>query len=447
MKLSAALLAGSLAANAVLIGAFALRPASAPPLIRALFLHPPSATAGSPQRSPRSLGANENLAAVSAPPALLWSALPTDDLRRLITELQADGFPPRAIRAVVEELLDNRYQPRLRAFTDVDPATPYWKTAPLLLDQHLSEYLRLTAEYSKARRDLLAPLSPRDDSDVTSTERWSYGNLSAGKIDAINQIEHDYAEMTWQLRVAGKGIRLPEDQEADDLLDREKQADLASVLTPEELEGYDLRKSKVTSRLRPALTAFQASEAEFHTIYGIEDSLSDALFPATAPSSAEAARQQLQAEQQAAGQLRAALGDARYEDFMRSNDISYRQLLRLEQQENLPAGAVTQAYALRDTVAAQSNRIFDDASLSNEQKRVALQTLAQDTRTQLMNTLGPKAGPGYLEAVKWIGEIERGEAMSFAPTLASGITYRYRVLPPSASSDGPSARPIAPATK
>ena len=78
---------------------------------------------------------------------------------------------------------------------------------------------------------------------------------------------------------------------------------------------------------------------------------------------------------------------------------------------------------LRDDVARESNRIFDDAALTPDQKRAALQTLAQTTRTQITAALGPVSGPAYLKLVdnSWLAAVERGSAVSFN-TGVSGMT-------------------------
>lgn len=430
MKFPAVLLAVSLAANIALVGVFAFRPAFAPPLIQDIFSRDAS-TAGAPSSVPDR--ETKPAASEATKPAPLWSTLRTDDLPGLIAQLQAAGFPLRAIRAVVQGILATRYESRLRDLSRGDPSAPYWKATPTLgMDaQRMAEYSRLSSEYSKAVRDLLGAFNSRDDGDLTSAQRRRYGDISLGKIDAVSQIERDYSDMTSQLRAAMNGITLPEDKEKLALLDKEKQADLAEVLSPEELEGFNMRNSTITMRLRPTLTLFNPSEAEFRAIYRIEDSASDAIYPTTPVASQEAMQQRQTAQQQAADQIKAALGDQRYAEFVRSNDREYQQLAQLEQRENLAPGTAAQAYTLRDDLSQQSNQIFNDASLNTEQKRAALQALAQNTRTQILSTLGPTAGEAYLKtAASWLGNVERGGAVTFVPMLTGGTSTRTRSLPP-----------------
>ena len=148
------------------------------------------------------------------------------------------------------------------------------------------------------------------------------------------------------------------------------------------------------------------------------------------------------------------LGDARFADYTRETIYDYQQLKRLTERANLPVEIANRAYALRDTIAQQSNRIFDDASLADEQKRTALQSLAQEVRAQLLATLGQVVGPAYVKTVdnQWLNNVERGAAVKFtgiSMTTSNGnavISFGggpdFRNLPRS----GPPSRPdtIAP---
>ena len=139
-----------------------------------------------------------------------------------------------------------------------------------------------------------------------------------------------------------------------------------------------------------------------------------------------------------AGQLTATLGEARYVEYARASDREYQTITRLAQQANLPATVAVQTYDLRAQASKESNRIFSDTALSTDQKRAALQTLAQSTRTQLSATLGAEVGGTYLKvAESWLSRIERGSAVTF--TEGGGTSSRSL----------PTVRPTtpAPATK
>jgi len=410
MKVSPLLLAGSLAANAALCAALAWQPTLAPPALRPfLFRHFSFGDAGPATPAP---------VARRAPPehSKLWTALANDDLATLIARLRAAGFPPAVIREIIRANVSARYSARLRALTDPDPDTPFWRLPSQFATAGAStkrneEINQLQRERAKLLRDLLAG-DLFATGDVTAAQRRQFGDLPRPKIDQLQRVEDDYAEMNAAVRSAMNGIMLPEDRDKLALLNREKQADLAAILTPEELADYTMRSSPITAILRTRLGAFDPTEDEYRAIFRVQQSLNDQ-FPSgslvTDFESRQAAQKQLEA------QLQSTLGDARYADYSRATNREFQQLSRLAERANLPAETAVQAFGARDSVAQESNRIFNDAALSYDDKKAALQSLAQNTRAQLLATLGPTAGAAYVKiADSWLTNVERGNAVTFA---------------------------------
>ena len=415
------LIAISLALNLTLVATFTFRPKLAPPAFQDFFsrhgfsrsVETTSAKATT-QRAP---------ASVSARP--LWTTLASDNPATLVARLRAAGFPASLIRALVTSELQARYLARMRALVEPDPATPFWKStnSAILNSRRNEELMRIQQESSRLLRELF-----KDEffasSDVSAAQRRQFGDLPPGKIDQLQRIEEDYMEMNRTLSATTKGVILPEDREKMALLAREKRADLEAVLSPAELAEYTMRSSPITSMLGRQLGGFDASEAEFRAIFHVQQSLNEQ-FPMNISGGSISStndEQRRTAQQQLEQQLKATLGDARYADYVRETDREFQQLNQIAQRDNLPASATAQAYHFRETVAQESNRIFDDPSLDASQKRAALQTLAQNARAQLLVTLGPTSGPAYVKvAEQWLGNIERGGAVSFK-TGTGGMT-------------------------
>ncbi len=392
MKLPALLTAGSLAANAVLLGLLFARPTLAPPAVRKYF------TLGAAEEAPTA----KPRAAQPAPPPKLWAALGSDDLPTLIARLRAAGFPASVIRQIVSMNLSARYDARMRAIFEPDPNVPFWKQqSPYALSgsKRMEDYAALQRERSKLMRDLFS-----DEffatADVSASQRRQYGNLSRAKIDLVSRIEDDYGEMTSAVRSATNGIALPEDREKLALLNREKHADLAAILTPDELADYELRSSPITSMLRSRFNNFTPTESEFRAIFQMQQAMNDR-FPYTGGAMND--YQQRQDYMKTLNdQLKGSLGDARYGEFMRETSNEYQTLSRLAQRDSLPTDTAIRAYNVRDSVAQESNR-------------AALQTLAQNARAQIVTLLGPAAGQSYVKMIdnQWLGQVERGSAVSF----------------------------------
>ena len=412
MKPSAVILAASFAANVALVAVFVARPTLAPPVARDFLARHfgPSAPAPAPV-------APAAAPAKTAPRAPLWSALESGgDYPALIARLRAAGFPAAVIRQIIQAELGARYDARNRALQESDPATPFWKLKPSFFtmdDKRLIEMQQLGRERAKILRELFAdPFFATDD--VSIAQRRQFGNLSRTQIDQLQRIEEDYQEMMEQVRAGTGGIQLPEDREKLALLAREKRTDLAAVLAPAELEDYQMRTSQTTMMLRSRLGSFDASEAEFRALYRAQAALNEK-FAGTHIQSIGMDQARREAAQQAFnGAVRAAFGEARFADYLRETDRDYQVLARLAQRENLPRDTVLQAFQLRDHVARESHRIMDDTALATEQKRSALQLLAQNTRLQVTTALGPTAGPSFVRTIdQWLNTVERGAAVKF----------------------------------
>jgi hypothetical protein len=262
--------------------------------------------------------------------------------------------------------------------------------------------------------------------DPTTEQRRQFGDLSKSKIDLVQRINDDYAEMLSQVRAATNGITLPEDRAKMALLEREKHADLAAILTPQELEDYEMRNSPITSRLRSACSLMNATEDEFRTIYRLQQQFNDQLNPTGGIFTSDMVKQRDDAQTQIAAQLKSAFGEARTAEFLRAQEYEFQSLAQLVQRENLPLDAAVRAYDLRTTTSEESGRIFDDKNLTTDQKRAAMQALAQNTKVQLIGTLGPNAGAAYASSATWLQAIEKGVSIRFA-----GTTTYLRSLPPS----------------
>ena len=446
MKLSAFLFTASLAANASLLVLFALRPALAPPALRDYFLTDAERAAAANEETRASHARTAAAAkAAAAQSAGVWSNLQggTTDLKTLITRLRAAGFSPVVIRAIVNARLEATFSARMSELVGaVD--VPFWKPEPFSSYNNPKFYETQSQIYrdrAKALREVLG-----DDyfagsaGDATAAQRRQYGDLPKAKIDLVQRIADDYTEMISQVKAATNGITLPEDREKLALLEREKKADLAAILTPAELEDYEMRHSNITSRLRTPLTLLNASEEEFRAIYRLNQPFAELLYPTSLGGSttitSEISRQRNEAQKQLADQLKATLGEARAADYARATNHEYQNLYRLAQRENITTDAVNRAYDLRAAVLQESVRIHD-AKLDAPARTAALQALVVDTKAKLIGGLGSTVADAYVKNLSWLNAIERGYAIRLN---SDGVGTTYLSPPPSRPST-PSSTP------
>lgn len=415
MKLFAFLLAGSVAGNVALLAAFVSRPSLAPPAVRSLFVREP-APAPAEARPVR-----------TAPPAsradtarAFWARFRNAPLADLVGWLRDAGYPPAVIRAIADAEINERFRPRIEEIRRELNETPYWRGDPSHFTgtADLVERMnQLSRERARALRELLgADALAFAGTDPTEAQRQRFGNLPAGKIEMVQRITDDYADITAQIRTSMQGIVLPEDRAKFELLEREKRADLAAILTPGELAEHEMRTSPITMRLRTAFTIMDATADEFRQIYAAYEAHRDTLFP---PSTGgviflrtETEDPRRAANEQIAAQLQQTLGAERYAHYQRANDRDFQQLYQLTRSAAVPYETLVRAHDTRQTAAAASMQIFNDPTLGTDQKRDALKALADRTRTQLLSTLGPGAGPAYTDSSRWLTGLAQGRAFT-----------------------------------
>ena len=445
MKPTVPLFAASLIANAALIGLLLVRPAFVPATIRDFFTSDASRAAATvaaqSERARAAARAKAQAEREAATQARLWSRLDSTDLPSLIARLRAAGFPASIIRSIVNARVEARFHSRIAGLTHESLTTPFWKSEPLGTP-NITRVLESLAEISRERIQLRRQLFgdeffTRDQTAASESRRAIYGDLPSAKVNLIEQINRDYAEMEQQIRNASQGILLPEDREKLAFLQSERRRDLAAVLSPAELEDHLMRTSPITSRFRPALTVMDATEAEFRALYQIHLPYADVLFPGFGGSSVTTMEMLLKRRELQNAlfvQASAALGESRAKEFFRAGITEYRQLTRLAERDNLPPDTATRVFDVRDQAASESKRIYENRALSVEEKRAALQALAQTTSNQLLVTLGSNAGQQYLKSATWLPAIANGAMVTFAPE--GGWGSRSVSPPPAAKAKG-----------
>jgi hypothetical protein len=360
-----------------------------------------------------------------------WDGVATDDLRVLTTRLRDLGLPAGTIREIIRARINARFAARLNALTAPDPNTPFWRTPRngfALGSEEMAEYTRLQHERSALLRDLLKnPFF--GEAAVSIEQRRRFGDMPTGKIEQVQRIEDDYAEMNAAIAAGMHGILLPEDREKLALLEREKRADLAALLNPTELTDYQMRASPLTAELSKTLGGFAATDAEFRAIYAANQAMAERIsVPGTVPTTP----QMIAASRELAEQLKTSLGEARYGDYLRETNPEFQQLSRVAESANIPAENVLRAYNLHDTVTRESNRIDQDTTLTPEQKRAALQAVASNVRTEMNALFGP-ASADAARATSWLNLLERGYGVSFDPGGFGGAVSTgpgmYRIRP------------------
>lgn len=388
MKLPTLLLSASAAANLCLAAL--------------LFSHRSGASASTTEEvptSPIAVGSSGASAATSAD----RPADPAVDDATYVAQLRADGFPPPIIRTLIYARLEQRYAERIRSLRDKAENT-YWRSSNMG-----GFYGNLTPEERAASRamhkqmsaEVKALLGDGDEAlhpwEKDRRER-TMGNLSSEKVRQIEAINTDYNEMSALARDRSKGVLLKADKERLRLLEKEKRADLAAVLTPEELVEYDLRGSPTASSVRSRLRNFEPTEAEYRALTSLylEIDLKYGM-PSYLTAQDQALRQA--EEKNLPGKIQAVLSPERYAEYKIVTDGAYRETTSFLTSANLDPKLARDVLGVKQDLVRRADAIRDDAALTAEQKNVQLAALGKEADTRLTATLGDSKFAAYKKSI------------------------------------------------
>lgn len=309
-----------------------------------------------------------------------------------VQKLRDLGFSPKAIRALVRAQIDAQFRERELALTKRS-SKEFWKRNYGFNQETYTARQGLAREKEAALKKLLGA----DYASDVSRPDIRLANLSPAKAQRIQALEEDYSEMSMAIRGNGFGsVQFPEDKEKLAYLEKEKRAELVQLLSPDELFEYDLRTSNVASSLRRSMAAFEPTEQEFREIFKLTQANSTALGYGSNEYSAELRQARQKAQENVDQQIKALLGDARFQAYQQANDPDYRRFYQIASRLQLPREAAGQAQAIKISIEDQRTKIQRDPEFKDPAKRAsALQALSEKAEAELKPVLGAEGFEAY----------------------------------------------------
>jgi hypothetical protein len=393
MKLLVALvLLGSLTLNAVWWTRTDTLPPSAPA--------PVAMDSNLPEQPSRTAQAHstETVSPSNAIP-LKWAELPAGDLQALAKALNDLGVPAHVVRGIAAYYLAQEYRAKREELNARMGAYRYWENTMYAgPDQAaLRAEMRNLAREQNERLNALAGTSDHFFDPISLVYmRQRYGNLPPDKVTQLQAIEADYSELTNQIRQASQGLTLPEDREALALLETERRKDFAAILTPEELEEFDLRASNTAQQLRRNLDAMQPTEEEFRLIHGLQRAFDEKYSSNSVGRNSRAFVTERQAaERDMVAAVKAALGPERGSEYEKSRDYAYVHAHSVAKGLGLPKDTGDRLWNLQRDAFQQFNRVGNDSALAPTERRQRQLEYVQSLRTAIAAEIGAENLPSY----------------------------------------------------
>ena len=240
----------------------------------------------------------------------------------------------------------------------------------------------LKKERERALVDLLGSTIISDFRDITGeftplNTRLDY--LPEKKRDAVTDLEIRYRDAEQEVYFKAHGLSLPEDEKQRAELKQKMKAELASILSPEELRQYDLKTSDVAWKVRNEIEFFPVGDAEFSKLYDYRVALERLKDEGRSPSAFQEAKNELDQR------LKSQLGENGYAQYLRSQDPGYRSAFQIAQRLELPASTADQVFELKARFELEKSAMI---SRANENTPAARQALKNDAETKLTELLG-----------------------------------------------------------
>ncbi|HEU5080771.1 MAG TPA: hypothetical protein VFT72_16280 [Opitutaceae bacterium] len=339
-----------------------------------------------------------------------WAALQKGSDREFAEHLRTEGFPPEIVRALLRERVRARFKDRLDVL-QVDAKDEYWRNGlnpPR--DSNLSVQARAERRAIYREIDAAVKSAMGADFDAASpselaVRRRAYDYLSQEKIDQVTEIERDYSDLYQQIREAAGPIRLQSDREKLRLLEREMHADLAAILTPEELLEYNFRNGASANSVSYRLRLFNPTEQEFRALTQIQLEF-DREYGTQGWNAAELARRR-EAETALDAKMMAALSPERAAEYQRVTDKNYQKTANFLDQYSYPPNIAGDIVDLQKSVTTRAESIRHNTSYSADVRRTELEGLYREASATLSAKLSPAALEAYKRgAGRWLQQLQ-----------------------------------------
>jgi hypothetical protein len=190
-------------------------------------------------------------------------------------------------------------------------------------------------------------------------------------------------------------------------IQHQKEEEVAQVLSPDELDQYNLWFSPSAYRVRDAFLVLEPNEQDFLALYRIQkefDEKWDGIDPGTL--SLEEKQQYQLAQDDYNQQIRKYLGPERYEKFLQTREADFQQMQDTIAQFGLTPDVSQQVFGFKKTLVDERSRVVASQNLDPTQKQEIVKALNEETEKAVVEAMGAKAYRYYVRmgAGKWLSQ-------------------------------------------
>ena len=366
---------------------------------------PPALSPGPPAQTPSPSSVIRAPASVitnSLREPFTWAKVESPDYPQYIANLRAIQCPEATIQDIIISEVAKDYA-RQKAARQEARTREFWKTErqqPGRLSGGASQAHELERERRALLLQLLGPEAERERKLISGLVDWrgrSLAYLPESKRELVIELQDkfDESEQVVSRQHREGPVNAAWASGLKDLRTQQR-VELTRLLSPQELEEFDLRHSEVSQRLRTDLSGFSPTEQEFRGIFRLQKTMEDQLEAAhLAAGESGDQRRRIDAQQELEKSIRSLLGEQRYQEYTRGRDWEYKALVEVTREQGLPPTTANQVYDLKKAVEDQKRQFNRDPNLTPEARQAALRTLQAETERALSQTLGDQAYQAY----------------------------------------------------
>jgi hypothetical protein len=353
----------------------------------------------------------------SAPSQLFdWRAVESEDYRKYIANLRAIGCPEETIRDIIIADVNKLFESRRRTLASSNTNKfEFWKAGNPMAAMMNVERLEQSQALNKEKRALLKELLGVEP-DLKPDLMSGVNDMMASMLDFLpaekqSQIMDVY--MGYQTKLAksfGKGgAPDAEDMKSMQKVQKEMEAELAGILTPQEFEDYQLRMSQTAMVMRMQLASFEPSEQEFRDIFKLKKSFEDeyglaGMYGLNSANKAEKEKADA-AKKETDAKIKAVLGDDRYTEYERGQDWAYQGMHKTAERQGLGKAEANKVYDMKKVAEEEARKLRTNTSLTPEQRNAALRNIRTETENGIKSVFGQKGFESYESQAWWLKSI------------------------------------------
>lgn len=392
------LLAVSLVLNLALTGALLWFVNHRP--VPAVAPAPPTPPASSGPAAPEPSSKPETVVAAKPTQPFDWRMVESEDYKQYIANLRAIGCPEETIRDIIIADVNKLFASRRQALKTSTNRFEYWKSGSFFAGMFDPERIEKEQALAREKRELLRELlgvAPDEKPDL-----FGGFNPFEAMLDFLPS-EKQTAVLELLQKMQARMIRgfrggAPDAEGLGQVrtAQKEMEAELAKILTPQELEEYQLRMSPTAMAMRMQLSSFEPTEEEFRKIFAVRKTFDDQFNPMEAATLDTAEREKMNAaRREMEAQLKSVLGEARYAEYERAQDRTYQGIYRVAQRQGLPKDSADKVYDMQKIAQDQTRKVQQDPTLSPEQRQAAIEAIRTETANSIRAVLGEKGFQAY----------------------------------------------------